>query len=94
MMEIRRHVYYTGRVQGVGFRFAVERLARGATVRGFVRNLSDGRVELVAEGPEEHVTALLSEIQRAMGAYIGNADIRSEEPTEEFLDFRIAFGRG
>ena len=46
----QREVYYQGRVQGVGFRYAVRSLARRFAVDGFVRNLSDGRVELVAEG--------------------------------------------
>ena len=45
-----RHVFYAGRVQGVGFRFTCKQIARGYEVVGWVRNLPDGRVELVAEG--------------------------------------------
>ena len=50
MPRVRRRVYFSGRVQGVGFRFTCQSLARGFEVAGYVRNLPDGRVELVAEG--------------------------------------------
>jgi acylphosphatase len=51
-------VFYSGRVQGVGFRVTVRQIARGFDVTGAVRNLFDGRVELVAEGEKGEVTAL------------------------------------
>ena len=50
MPRERRRVVFSGRVQGVGFRFTCQSLARGFDVAGYVRNLADGRVELVAEG--------------------------------------------
>jgi acylphosphatase len=52
-------VFYSGRVQGVGFRVTVRQIARGFDVTGAVRNLFDGRVELVAEGEKGEVTAFL-----------------------------------
>ena len=55
-------VLYSGRVQGVGFRFTVRQLARGYDVTGTVRNLSDGRVELIAEGARAELTAFLEGI--------------------------------
>ncbi len=54
---IRAHVYYSGQVQGVGFRFTCRQLASRHVVGGFVRNLPDGRVELVAEGDRRQVSA-------------------------------------
>ena len=57
----RREVLYAGHVQGVGFRYTVQRLARGYSVTGFVRNLSDGRVELVVEGESGEVDGFLEE---------------------------------
>ena len=50
MSRERRRIYYSGRVQGVGFRFSTQRLASGFAVAGSVKNLRDGRVEVVAEG--------------------------------------------
>ena len=59
MSTVRRRVYYSGRVQGVGFRFTSQRLAERYLVGGYVRNLDDGRVEAVFEGPAEDVRHLL-----------------------------------
>ena len=52
-MKKRIHVYYEGRVQGVGFRFTSEYVAQQLKLTGWVKNLPDGRVELVAEGKED-----------------------------------------
>ncbi len=59
---IARHVFYEGRVQGVGFRFTVKQLARGFEVTGWVRNLADGRVELQCSGEREEVVGFLEAI--------------------------------
>lgn len=58
-----RHAVVSGRVQGVGFRFFAERAAREAGVTGWVRNLPDGSVETVAEGPEEAVEKYLGRLR-------------------------------
>jgi acylphosphatase len=55
-------VLYSGRVQGVGFRATVRHLARGYDVTGTVRNLPDGRVEMIAEGAKAEVEAFLEGI--------------------------------
>ena len=57
MPRVRRRVHFSGRVQGVGFRFTCQSLARGFDVAGHVRNLADGRVELVAEGESSELDA-------------------------------------
>jgi acylphosphatase len=58
-------VLYEGWVQGVGFRWTVKRIATGYDVRGWVRNLSDGRVELRAEGEDDEVRAFLNGIRES-----------------------------
>ena len=55
MKRRRVHVFYSGRVQGVGFRYHTKRQATGFEVTGLVRNLADGRVELIAEGLEQEL---------------------------------------
>ncbi|MDR3633051.1 MAG: acylphosphatase [Isosphaeraceae bacterium] len=74
----RRCVYYSGRVQGVGFRFTARHLARGFDVAGYVRNLPDGRVELVAEGDAADVGSFFASVRREMGDKVRDADESSE----------------
>ena len=85
----RQTCFFEGRVQGVGFRYTVQNLALQYDVRGFVRNLPDGRVELTMEGPEGDLSHLLSDIRQKMGCYIRNVQVRDEQPTGEFQGFRI-----
>jgi acylphosphatase len=91
METARRHAWFSGTVQGVGFRFTTRRLAERHRVSGFVKNLADGRVEVVAEGPADDVKAFLSDVREAMASYIRDAAIEDERPTGEFDGFGVAF---
>jgi acylphosphatase len=82
MSTVRRRVYYSGRVQGVGFRYTSQRLAEDHSVAGHVRNLPDGRVELVAEGDSAHVEALLEAIEQRLRPYIRDVQSIPEPPTD------------
>ena len=62
--------YFTGRVQGVGFRYHTLQVAKEFELSGFVRNLADGRVELQAEGDETEVRAFVAEVEDRLGVYI------------------------
>jgi len=90
-MATRKHVYYSGRVQGVGFRYTVMRLAEKQAVTGFVRNLRDGRVEVLVEGEESIVNAFIAEIDRVMDRYIEDRSVTDEPPTGKFDGFRVTF---
>ncbi|MBM4019438.1 MAG: acylphosphatase [Planctomycetes bacterium] len=90
-MQVRAHVFYSGTVQGVGFRYTARGMARGRGVTGFVRNLRDGRVELVAEGEEAEVDRFLADVAEAMSGYVTRADVRREPPTGQFAAFGVAF---
>ena len=87
----RREVYYSGRVQGVGFRYTARSVARGFSVTGFVKNLSDGRVHLVVEGQAAEVRAFLNSLQADMGHCISGELETSGPATGCFPTFEIRF---
>jgi acylphosphatase len=90
MKRSRMHIFFSGKVQGVGFRYAVKTVAAGFEVVGTVRNLIDGRVELVAEGSREELEAFRSAIPEAgLGHFIRNEEINRSEATSEFRGFEI-----
>lgn len=84
-------VHYSGRVQGVGFRYTTRQIAQGYEVSGTVRNLDDGRVELVAEGDEEEVKQFLEAIRGSqLGDFIRNASESWRPATQTLKGFTIA----
>lgn len=86
----RSHVIYTGRVQGVGFRYTVRQLAHGFDVVGYVRNLDDGRVEMVIEGEEEELNRFIKHVGSSdLAPYIRHETIEWQAPTGEFRSFSI-----
>lgn len=87
----RRTVLYTGRVQGVGFRFTTEAIASRFAVTGAVRNLHDGTVELVAEGTAAELDRFQEAVQQAMQHNISTAEADDSRATGEFTSFGIAF---
>jgi acylphosphatase len=87
-MAVCKRVQYSGRVQGVGFRYTAQGLAAGYPVAGWVRNLPNGDVELVAEGPPKEVDAYLKAVALRMADYIERSDI-AEQPTSNLQGFRI-----
>jgi acylphosphatase len=89
MSEKLREIWYSGHVQGVGFRYTAWSIARGYSVTGFVRNLPDGRVHLVAEGPTDQVDGFLAEITARMGQYIRNTASDHRPATGHYREFEI-----
>ncbi len=85
----RRVVHFEGRVQGVGFRYTARRVAERFPVAGFVRNLADGRVQVVAEGSAEALDGFLSELQQEMADHISRTDVADGPASGEFTSFDI-----
>lgn len=89
--EVRRIVCYTGRVQGVGFRYTACRVAERYDVTGYVKNLPDRRVEVLAEGDEKEVDAFLKALYREMGQYIRQVTDNEGFPTGQYSDFHVEY---
>ncbi len=87
---VRRHVLVYGFVQGVGFRFAVEREALSRAVSGWARNHPDGTVEAVFEGEPEDVESLVDFCRRGpRGAAVERVDVEADSP-EGLTGFRVS----
>jgi len=85
-----RHVFYEGRVQGVGFRYTTKRIASGFEVTGWVRNLPDGRVELRITGEAEEADSFLEAIRDSeLGSLIKNENVLTVPPQPEVKGFEI-----
>ncbi len=83
-------VFYSGHVQGIGFRYTARMLAHGFEVTGVVRNLPDGRVELVAEGEPAELEAFRQAVRDSeLGAFIRQEDVHRREAKNEFRGFEI-----
>ncbi len=85
------HVLYSGRVQGVGFRYTVREIAFDLGVEGWVRNLGDGSVELIAEAPEAVLKDFLGRIGERFSGYISRADVSWEPATGAYRDFSVKY---
>ncbi|MBN2046856.1 MAG: acylphosphatase [Anaerolineaceae bacterium] len=88
----RLHAWVDGRVQGVGFRFFVQKCAIELEITGWVRNLYDGRVEVVAEGTHLNLLKLLAQLHRGPGsAMVSDVDADWESASGEFTSFRVRY---
>lgn len=86
----RLHVFVHGRVQGVGFRYFVQKNARALFITGWVRNTPAGTVEVVAEGPQYILDRLLKFVQEGPhAAIVKQLETSWESPTKEFSDFKV-----
>lgn len=89
---VRVHVFISGLVQGVAYRFFAEKYAGRMEITGWARNLPDGRVEVLAEGSGENIEAFLARLREGPRlAQVDGFDVRREASTGEFRDFRVVF---
>ncbi len=86
-----RHVIFIGRVQGVGFRFTAHRMAQRHQLTGFVRNLPDGTVEMLAQGPARDIDDCIEDINDYFGDYVRETRIQEIPTNPKYRDFRITF---
>ena len=88
---VRAHIYFSGTVQGVGFRYTCQSYAVELDLKGWVKNLSDGRVELLAEGTKIAIVELVKKSNDHFGGYIHNVQTDYLDASGEFKDFKVAF---
>ena len=88
-MIIRRHMYISGDVQGVGFRYRANYAARGLGLTGFVRNLYDGRVEVEIQGERELISRFLGEVDAGSFIHIDDIDWKDIPVDPDERSFRV-----
>jgi acylphosphatase len=87
---IARHYIFSGRVQGVGFRFAIKQLTKGFDVIGLVKNLDDGRVEMYIQGEEEELDEFIEEMHDSpVGHHIQEQEMHAVALLEGVKGFSI-----
>jgi acylphosphatase len=91
MTQAAKHIIFAGQVQGVGFRYTAERIARRYELTGFVRNLPDGSVEMLAQGAGQDIEDFLRDIRNTFTGYIRETQIEEVLPNPKYTDFRITF---
>ena len=87
---VRAHIHFCGTVQGVGFRYTCLSFAKALSLTGWVKNLSNGNVEAVVEGPREKIAELLLKLKGQFGSFIRDQQIEWLEARGEFSKFFIA----
>jgi acylphosphatase len=82
-------VFFSGHVQGVGFRYSVLQIAREYDVAGFVSNLADGRVQLEVEGAEPDIAIFVEAVQEKMHGYVRKVERSAKRRPAQFSGFVI-----
>jgi acylphosphatase len=88
---ICRKYIFSGRVQGVGFRYTVNSIARGYNITGHVKNLPDGTVEIICQGTEKEIAAYITEVRENMNRYIYDENNFSMPVNENIIKFKIDY---
>ena len=89
--NVQKHIFISGRVQGVGFRAFIRREAAVLNIKGWAKNLADGRVETIIQGDKKKVSQMIAKLREGPSyAKVENLKINDEELTD-FSDFKIKF---
>ncbi len=84
-----QRIVFRGHVQGVGFRFTAASFAKHFSVAGYVKNLPDGTVEMVVEGPKDHVASIRSRLAEHFAGHIESQEVSDVSAHEPFAGFEI-----
>lgn len=90
-MQVLANIFYSGIVQGVGFRFTAERFASNLGLTGWVRNLPDGRVEIMAEGRKEVILKLMKDLEARFDGSIQGKQVDFKPASGAFKVFTITY---
>ncbi|MEM7816792.1 MAG: acylphosphatase [Candidatus Aenigmatarchaeota archaeon] len=90
-MEKHYHILFSGRVQGVGFRYTARAFAKRYNLKGWVMNLSDGRVELEIQGEDSYIENFLNDLKEEFSGYIRDIEIEELPFLRNYKDFFIKF---
>ena len=91
MAEMAKHIVFKGRVQGVGFRFTALRMASRYQLTGYVRNMPDGAVEMLAQGQAADIDDCISDIDESFADYVKETIINDVPADPKYTDFKITF---
>lgn len=91
MDQTARHIIFTGQVQGVGFRFTALNVANRYQLTGMVRNLPDGTVEMIAQGPPDEINSCLRDLKKTLSGYVRDTKIEEVPFDPRYEDFKITF---
>lgn len=83
------HTFFSGHVQGVGFRYQVISIAKGFELTGYIKNLNDGRVELLAEGEETEVIAFIEVVESELDVFIKSTEKETGFRLRQYANFSI-----
>jgi acylphosphatase len=89
MGKVARHIVFIGRVQGVGFRFTAHSVANRYGIAGFVRNLPDGTVEMLAQGSDEDIDECIGDIKESLCGYVRETRIEEVPIDPRYKEFKI-----
>ncbi len=89
MADIAKHIFFSGQVQGVGFRFTANSIARRYKLTGFVRNTSDGKVEMLLQGDSQDIDDCIDDLRQTFA--IRNMQTEDVPFNSSYEDFRITF---
>jgi acylphosphatase len=87
--QTAKHVIFTGRVQGVGFRYTARGIARQYPVSGYVQNLPDGTVEMLIQGAPADIDNCLQDVQQEFSGYIRETRVEPTPHNPRYTDFQI-----
>lgn len=90
MAEVHHEsVFFSGHVQGVGFRFTTMQIAHEFEIAGYVRNLPDGRVQLEAEGRADEISAFVAAIEERMHGFVRQTERTANQREAQFSGFGL-----